>query len=91
MNAKSNETSSNLKDKIKYILANKLTSSQIEEGFLYIKELCYVLGCTERTLARWRQLREKGNKTVGIPSYLVLGKYRYLLDDIYQYFIDNMI
>lgn len=80
-----------LNDKIKKILSAKLTSSQIEACYVCTKELTYILSCTEKTLSRWRQIRKNGNKNVGIPCYQIMGKYRYFLDDIVQYFIDNMI
>ncbi len=80
-----------LNDKIKKILSAKLTPSQIEAGYVCTKELTYILSCTEKTLSRWRQMRKNGNKNVGIPCYQIMGKYRYFLDDIVQYFIDNMI
>lgn len=88
-NMPSNQIS--LNDKIKKILSAKLTPSQIEAGYVCTKELTYILSCTEKTLSRWRQQRKNGNKNVGIPCYQIMGKYRYFLDDIVQYFIDNMI
>ena len=83
--------SSSLKEKIQKLLANKLTPMQISEGYLHSKELTYLLGCSERTLIRWRQLRKQGNVNVGIPCTRFAGTYKYFLDDIYQYFINNTI
>ncbi len=85
-----NEAPSSLKERVQRILAAKLTSRQIEEGFLYTKELMLVLGCSERTLIRWRKLRKQGDKTVGIPCYNTVGTYKYYLDDICQYFISHI-
>ncbi len=86
------ETSINkYKEIIKEMVNSKLTAKQLSEGWLFTKEVQYLLGCSERTLARWRELRKNGKKTIGIPCILENGKYKYAVESIYQYYWNNAI
>lgn len=73
------------------MLEERLTKNQIDNGYLYTKELMYILGCSERTLIRWRQLRKKGDKVIGISCVKIMDTYRYAIEDIYNYFINNAV
>lgn len=84
-------TSNKYNEIIKEMVNSKLTNKQLSEGWLFTKEVQYILGCSERTLARWRELRKKGNKTVGIPCILENGKYKYAIESIYQYYWNSAI
>lgn len=74
-----NEAPSSLRERVQRILAAKLTPRQIEEGFLYTKELMLVLGCSERTLIRWRKLRKQGDKTVEFLVTIRWGRINIIL------------
>lgn len=66
----------------------KLTPAIEKRGWLCRKELEIILGCTERTLIRWRQQREQG-KDVGIPCFKIMDTYRYPIEEVYKYFEKN--
>lgn len=86
------ETKTNkYKEMIKEMVNKKLNDRQLQEGWVWGKELQYVLGCSERTLIRWRQLYKQGSRCVGIPCIIDNGKYKYAVESIYQYYWDNAI
>ena len=82
-----------LTQKIKNIVDTRLQMLHINRDVLNIKELSALLNCSERTIRRWNQLRSQGNKNIGIEFHQDNPKFpiKYFLDDIYQYFINNMI
>ncbi len=82
-----------LTQKIKNIVDARLQALHINRDILNIKELSALLNCSERTIRRWNQLRTQGNKNIGIEFHQDNPKFpiKYFLEDIYQYFINNMI
>lgn len=84
-------TTNKYKEMIKEMVNKKLSAAQLEDGWLFAKEVQYILGCSERTLVRWRQLRRQGNMNVGIACIEVLGRYKYSIEDIYTYYWNNAI
>ena len=85
-----NSTSSVL-NIIKEYVNKRLTSAQLDRGWLSSKEVGFLLGCSERTLIRWRSQQNKGQKGIGIICFHYLGGYKYPIQSIYQYFLNNLV
>ena len=67
-----------------YILSH-LNTATLKRGWMTTNELAYVLGCTPKTITRWR----KANKLT--PKCFSIGKYCYFIQDVYEFFINSRI
>lgn len=77
---------------IKYMVDKRLKELKITKEWLTVEELAGFLRCSVRTIRRWNSQREQG-KNVGV-RFNRGDKHqqaRYLVTNIYQYFIDTMI
>lgn len=84
---------SDLEIRVETFVNSKLKEIQLELNYLTVKELAYLLNCTERTIRRWNQSRKAGDKSVGIEFYQDNPKapIKYPLANVYQYFMRSAI
>ena len=73
------------------MIKSPLSNISINRGWVSTSEVAYVLGVNERTVIRWRSQSLKQNKKCGVTCYHIGNQYRYLLVDIYQYYLDHIV
>jgi hypothetical protein len=69
------------------MIKSKLSNISISRGWASTSEVAYILSVSERTILRWHQ----ESKINGVICYYIGNQYRYLLSDVYQYYLDHIV
>lgn len=67
-----------------YIISH-LATATLKRGWMTTNELAGILGCSTKTITRWR----KANKLT--PKCFCVGKHCYFIQDVYEFFISSCI
>ena len=73
------------------MIKSKLSNISISRGWASTSEVAYILSVSERTIFRWRKQSREQNKKCGVICYYIGNQYRYLLSDVYEYYLNHIV